>query len=63
MAVRRAFNRPLNRAQHHQTAAGPEYLFAKGIATGLLPPPRDLEALHDNSSAAASRGRSAGRST
>jgi hypothetical protein len=47
-AVRRAFARPLNRRGTIRPQQGLEYLFAKGIATGLLPPPRDLEALHDN---------------
>ncbi|MGH6927379.1 MAG: mitochondrial fission ELM1 family protein, partial [Dongiaceae bacterium] len=47
-AVRRAFARPLNRRGTVRPQQGLEYLFAKGIATGLLPPPRDLEALHDN---------------
>jgi len=47
-AVARAFARPLNRRGTIRPQQGLEYLFAKGIATGLLPPPRDLEALHDN---------------
>jgi len=47
-AVSRAFARPLNRRGTIRPQQGLEYLFAKGIATGLLPPPRDLEKLHDN---------------
>jgi len=47
-AVKRAFARPLNRRGTIRPQQGLEYLFAKGIATGLLPPPRDLEAMHDN---------------
>jgi len=47
-AVKRAFARPLNRRGTIRPQQGLEYLFAKGIATGLLPPPRDLEALHRN---------------
>jgi hypothetical protein len=47
-AVKRAFARPLNRRGTIRPQQGLEYLFAKGIATGLLPPPRDLEALHGN---------------
>jgi len=47
-AVRRAFARPLNRRGTIRPQQGLEYLFAKGIASGLLPPPRDLESLHDN---------------
>jgi mitochondrial fission protein ELM1 len=47
-AVRRAFARPLNRRGTIRPQQGLEYLFAKGIASGLLPPPRDLEALHEN---------------
>lgn len=47
-AVKRAFARPLNRRGTIRPQQGLEYLFAKGIATGLLPPPRDLEALHEN---------------
>jgi hypothetical protein len=46
--VRRAFARPLNRRGTIRPQQGLEYLFAKSISTGLLPPPRDLEALHDN---------------
>jgi hypothetical protein len=46
--VRRAFARPLNRRGTIRPQQGLEYLFAKGIASGLLPPPRDLEALHEN---------------
>ncbi len=47
-AVRRAFARPLNRRGTVRPQQGLEYLFARGIASGLLPPPRDLEALHEN---------------
>src|SRR5262249_25767681 len=47
-AVKRAFARPLNRRGTIRPQQGFEFLFAKGIATGLLPPPRDLKALHDN---------------
>src|SRR5262249_59213879 len=48
ISVRRAFARPLNRRGTIRPQQGLEYLFAKSISTGLLPPPRDLEALHDN---------------
>jgi len=47
-AVARAFARPLNKRGTIRPQQGFEYLFAKGIATGLLPAPRDLEALHEN---------------
>jgi mitochondrial fission protein ELM1 len=47
-AVARAFARPLNRRGTIRPQQGLEYLFAKAIASGLLPPPRDLEALHRN---------------
>jgi hypothetical protein len=46
-AVKRAFARPLNRRGTVRPQQGLEYVFAKGIASGLLPPPRDLEALHE----------------
>jgi hypothetical protein len=46
-AVRRAFARPLNRRGTIRPQQGLEYIFAKSIASGLVPPPRDLGALHD----------------
>src|SRR5262249_56706246 len=47
-AVARAFARPLNRRGAIRPQQGFEYLFARAIAKGLLPPPRDLRALHEN---------------
>ena len=47
-AVARAFARPLNRRGTVRPQQGFEYFFAWAIATGLLPPPRDLQALHEN---------------
>jgi mitochondrial fission protein ELM1 len=47
-AVARAFSRPLNRRGTIRPQQGLEYLFAKAIAKGILPPPRDLRALHEN---------------
>ncbi|HTO84270.1 MAG TPA: ELM1/GtrOC1 family putative glycosyltransferase [Methylomirabilota bacterium] len=47
-AVARAFARPLNRRGTIRPQQGFEYVFARAIASGLLPPPRDLRALHEN---------------
>ncbi len=47
-AVARAFARPLNRRGTIRPQQGLEYLFARAIAKGLLPPPRDLRTLHKN---------------
>ena len=47
-AVARAFARPLNRRGTVRPQQGLEYLFAKAIAKGMVPPPRDLRALHEN---------------
>jgi mitochondrial fission protein ELM1 len=47
-AVTRTYARPLNRRGTIRPQQGLEYLLAKLIATGVLPPPRDLGALHRN---------------
>jgi hypothetical protein len=47
-AVTRTYARPLNRRGTTRPQQGLEHLLAKLIATGVLPPPRDVGVLHRN---------------